>query len=156
MARRRDQLTLKVDYMARPPMFYPEKDHNLAIRTPFELHHLPKWSQLNVVRVHHPLHQRRQHFGVGSRLKNRVSDDIIFDMYSTTHLRAHPRTDIWTITYRAMHHPFIFKPEKLDVHSGQKEEALRCNETQEFILYTVYRPPCYYPHFFSSRCIILI
>ena len=34
MARRCDQLTLKVDFTGRPPMLYPQKDHNLAIRTP--------------------------------------------------------------------------------------------------------------------------
>ena len=63
MARRRDQLTLKVEFTGRPPMLYPQKDHNLAIRTPFELHHPPKRLQLNVVRVHHPLRWRGQHFG---------------------------------------------------------------------------------------------
>ena len=59
MARRRDQLTLKVDFMGRPPMLYPQKDHNLAMRIPFALHHPPKRSLLNVVRVHHPLRRRR-------------------------------------------------------------------------------------------------
>ena len=63
MARRRDQLTLKVEYTGRPPMLYPQKDQSLAIRTLFELHHLAKRSQLNVVHVHHPLRRCRQHFG---------------------------------------------------------------------------------------------
>ena len=63
MARRRSELTLKVEITGRPPMLYPQKDHNLAMRTPFELHHLPKQSQLNVLHVHHPLFWCRQHFG---------------------------------------------------------------------------------------------
>ena len=64
MARQRDQLTLKVEFTGRPPMLYPQNDHNLAIETPFELHHPPKQSQLIVVRAHHALRRCRQHFGV--------------------------------------------------------------------------------------------
>ena len=90
-----------------------------------------------------------------ARLENWVSDYFIFDVYSTTLLWAHPRTDIWTITYRAMHRPSNVKTERLQVQSGQKEEALCCIETQEFMLYMVYRPPRYHPHFFTSKCIIL-
>ena len=63
MARRRGQLTLKVEFTGRPLMLYPQKDHNLAIRTPFELHHSPKWAELNVVRVQDPLHRRQECFG---------------------------------------------------------------------------------------------
>ena len=62
IACRRDHLTLKIEFTGRPPMLYPQKHHNLAMRTPFELHHPPKWSQLNVVCVHHLLRQHRQHF----------------------------------------------------------------------------------------------
>ena len=57
MAHRRDQLTIKVDFTGRPPMLYPQKDHNLSIRTPFELHHRPKQSQLIMVHVHQSLHR---------------------------------------------------------------------------------------------------
>ena len=39
MARWSNQLTLKVEFTGHPPMLYPHKDHNLAIRTPFELVH---------------------------------------------------------------------------------------------------------------------
>ena len=63
MDRRRYQHTLKVEFTGCPPMLYPHKDHNLARHTRFELHHPPKRSQQNVVRFHHPLNRRRQHFG---------------------------------------------------------------------------------------------
>ena len=63
MARWCDQLTLKVEFTGCHPFWHPKKDHNLAIQTPFELHHRPKRPRLIMVRVHHPLHRRQQHFG---------------------------------------------------------------------------------------------
>ena len=84
MARRRGQLTLKVEFTGRPLMLYPQKDHNLAIRTPFQLHHPPKRSQLNLVCVHHLFVGVDNISGAGSRLENRVSNYFIFDVYSTT------------------------------------------------------------------------
>ena len=55
MARRCDQLTLKVVFMGRPPMLYPQNSHNFAIKTPLELHDPPKRPQPKVVWAHNPL-----------------------------------------------------------------------------------------------------
>ena len=55
MARRCDQVTLKVVFTVCHPMLYPLNGHNLAIQTPLELHDLPNRSQWKVVCVHIPL-----------------------------------------------------------------------------------------------------
>ena len=73
---------------------------------------------------------------------------------STTLPWAHRLIDIWVITYGTIHRPSIHEPERLQVQSEQKEEALCCIETEEFMLHMFYHPSRYHPHFFTSRCII--
>jgi hypothetical protein len=83
------------------------------------------------------------------------TDRYIAITYGTIHHPSnHPRTDIWAIMHGIIHHPSIHEPERLQVQSGQKEEALCCIETEEFMLHMFYQTSPYHPHFFTSRCII--